>query len=92
MTKPNESYQLILVESYLPEKTSGLHGKVHIRPLQNQGFSTALHVECSKDLATKFPVGTIFRIKAKLTDYKEGGEFLYSNYNWKFEVIESRKN
>jgi len=88
MAKPNEPYQMVLVESYLADSTSGLHGKVRIRPRPGQGFPTSMHVECSKDLSRKYPVGTTFRIKAKLTDREGEGEFLYSYYRWKFEVVE----
>lgn len=87
MAKSNEPYHMIEVESYVPDKTSGLHGKVHIRPCKGQVFSSDLRVECSLSLTTKFPVGTRFRIRAKLTDMQGGGEFLYSSYQWKYEVL-----
>ena len=44
-----------------------------------------MRVECSKQLMRDYPVGTKFRIKAKLTDREDGGEFLYSYFGWKFE-------
>ena len=88
MAKSNELYQTVLVESYQPDRTSGLHGKVHIRPCPGQGFSTTLRVECSKSLSKKYPVGTKFKIKAKLTDLEGAGEFLYSYFGWKYEVVE----
>lgn len=80
-------YELIEVESYVPESTSGLHGKVHIRPVDGSGYPTDLKVECSKKLSNDYPVGTRFRIPVKLTDRKDGGEYLYSSYKWKFEVL-----
>ncbi len=87
MTKQNESYKTIRVESFKAGSTSGLHGSIHIRPLANQGFSTSLHVECSKKLTRDYPVGTIFEIQVKLTDRQGGGEYLYSSYKWPFTVI-----
>jgi hypothetical protein len=87
MAKLNEPYQMIRVESYRPAKTSGLHGKVHIRPCSGQGFSPDMHVECSKRLSMGYPIGSKFKIKAKLTDRKDGGEFLYSYHGWKPELI-----
>ena len=87
MAKSNEPFQMIEVESYLPSSTSGLHGKVHIRPCAGQGFSTDLHVECASALKTKYPPGTRFRIKAKLTDLEGKGDFLYSYFGWKYEVL-----
>lgn len=87
MMKPEESYQMIVVESFTPQSTSGLHGDIHIRPTAGQGVPTTLYVECSKELSKNFPVGTKFRIRAKLTDRKGGGEYLYSSFRWAFEVI-----
>lgn len=87
MAKPDESYRMIVVESYYPASTSGLHGKVHIRPIEGQGIPTAMHVECSKALTKNYPVGSKFRIKAKLTDREGGGEYLYSYFGWDFEVL-----
>lgn len=87
MAKPEENYQLVEVESYSPSDTSGLHGKIHIRPCENQGYPEDMHVECSKELSRDYPVGTRFRIKAKLTDREGSGDFLYSYYRWKYEVL-----
>ena len=85
----NEDYRKVIVESYSPDSTSGLHGEVHIKPLKNQGYSQNIHVQCSKKLSDtkQYPIGTKFRIKAKLTDRLGGGEFLYSSYQWPFEVL-----
>jgi len=82
-------YEWVEVESYLPLSTDGLHGKVHVRPTPGGKFSPDLHVECSKKLSdTKVnPVGTIFRLQAKLTDREGGGEYLYSSWQWKYEVV-----
>lgn len=91
MAKSNEPYQMVLVESYRPNNTSGLHGDVHIRPRPGQGFPLTMHVECSKSLSRSYPVGTIFRIRAKLTDREGSGDFLYSYFGWKFDVVEIGK-
>ncbi len=87
MAKLEEIYRSIRVESYVPSHTSGLHGVVHVRPLPDQGIPTTLHVECSKDLVKNYPVGTVFEIKAKLTDREGKGNYLYSSYKWPFKVI-----
>lgn len=87
MAKHDEEYRLVEVESYLPNATGGLHGKVHIRPCAGQGYPADLHVECSKDLSRNYPVGTRFRIRAKLTDRQGGSDFLYSYFRWKYEVL-----
>ena len=87
MAKLDEPYRLVTVESFVPERTSGLHGEVHVRPLLGQGLAQTLHVECARKLVRNYPVGTIFRIRAKLTDREGGGEYLYSYFRWPVEVI-----
>jgi len=87
MAKLNEPYRMVVVESFKPLATSGLHGEVHIRPVAGQGIPTTLHVECSKKLPRDYPVGTKFRIQAKLTDRDGGGEYLYSYFRWPVEVL-----
>ena len=87
MAKRDEPYLFVAVESYVPRSTSGRHGKVHIRPVSGQGYDEGLGVECSKSLTTDYPVGTRFRIRAKLTDREGRGEFLYSSWRWPVEVI-----
>lgn len=87
MAKPDELYVFVDVESFQPEATSGLHGKVHIRPCKGQGYPETLHVECSKKLSRDYPVGTKFRIRAKLTDREGGGEYLYSHFRWPVQVL-----
>ena len=84
-------YQHVIVESYYTGPTSGLHGVIHIRPAAGQPFPTHLHVECNKDLSdpSKYPVGTRFRLRAKLTDRLGSGEFLYSYFGWPVVVVDS---
>lgn len=50
-----------------------------------------MHVECSKSLSRDYPEGTVFRIKAKLTDREGSGDFLYSYFGWKYDVVELGK-
>jgi hypothetical protein len=87
MAKPDEPYVYVIVESYLPASTNGLHGPVHIRALPGQGYPDDIHVECSKKLSRNYPVGTRFRLRAKLTDREGGKEFLYSSFRWDYEVL-----
>lgn len=87
MAKPDETYRMFVVESFTPNSTSGLHGGIHIRPAAGQEIPTTLHVECSKKLSKDYPVGTKFRIRAKLTDREGGGEYLYSYFRWPVEVL-----
>ena len=81
-------YEMVLVESYILTEQSGKHGKVHIRPIAGHKYSPDLDVACSKKLSRDYPVGTRFVLQAKLTDLEGGGEYLYSSYRWKYEVVE----
>lgn len=88
MSRRDEPYMTIVVESYLPDNTAGLHGPVHIRPIPAQHIDTDMHVECSKALSRNYPVGTRFRIQAKITDKEGGRPFLYSYFGWPYEVVD----
>lgn len=86
MAKPDELYQSVIVETFRV-RLPGHLGDVHVRPVAGQGVDTGLLVECSRALVRDYPVGARFRIRAKLTDREGGGEYLYSSYRWKFEVL-----
>ena len=85
----NEYYD-IEVESFIPARTAGLHGKVHVRPLKGQDpFLPSMYVSCSKILkehTSIYPVGSKFRIRAKITDRQGGKKYIYTHPNW--DVIE----
>jgi hypothetical protein len=84
-------YQYIIVESFIPSNTAGKHGPIHVRPLPGQEpFRTNMFVECSKDLSQSYPIGTRFRIKAKITSRQGGSLFIYSHYSWFYEVLNTR--
>jgi hypothetical protein len=83
-----KDYSEIIVESFIPDSTSALHGIVHIRPLECQGsFLPNMHVECAKELSNDFPLGTQFRIQAKITSRNGGKPFIYSHYKWTYIVM-----
>lgn len=88
MAQLNE-YEMVLVESFVAENTSGKHGKIHIRPVAGNKYPTDLQVACSKSLSDpkRFPVGSKFLLQAKLTDREGGGKYLYSHPRWKYEVV-----
>ena len=81
-------YDYIIVESFVVSNTSGKHGPIHIRPLRNQDpYLETMFVECSKELSYDYPIGTRFRIKAKITSKQGGTPFIYSYYKWGYEVL-----
>ena len=89
MASFDEPYLTVDVESYISANTSGLHRRVHIRPLPSQELPEDMHVACSKILTRDYPVGTAFRLRAKLTDREGGHPFLNSSYRWPITVIKS---
>ena len=84
----NTAYEYLVVESYREQRTSGLHGKIHLRPIEGQNYPTSLRAEGNKSMTSDYPVGTKFKIRAKLTDRQGSGDYLYTSYKWEFEVIE----
>jgi hypothetical protein len=88
--KSNEAYRYIVVESFRA-KLAGHQGDIHVRPVAGQGLSKDLLVECPRAMVRDYPAGTRFRIRAKLTDREGEGEYLYTSYRWKFEVLKAAR-
>ena len=81
-------YEYIKVQSVLV-KESGKHGPVHIKPLPNQDpYLESMWVQCSKVLSNDYPIGTKFRIRAKIVHPAEYRPYISSHYTWPFEVVE----
>jgi len=66
-----------------------MHGDIHARPIEGQGYPKNMHVSCSNKLKNKdlHVVGTKFKLKAKLTDRKSGGQYLYAHHRAPCEII-----
>jgi len=81
-------YAYIIVESFFLADTSGRHGPIHIRPIPGQEpFLNSMFVECSKELSYNYPVGTRFKIQAKIVAKPGGTSFIYSHYSWSYTVL-----
>ena len=87
MAKPWESYQQIIIETY-KEVKSGKSSNTHARPIEGQPYPTTLDVECSRTMRKNHPVGTRFKVFVKLTDREGGGEYLYTSWQWAYEIVE----
>ena len=57
-----------------------------VKPLPGQGVPEYLRVECSKDMRDKYPLGSVFKIQARLTD-REGTTFIFSSFKWAYTKI-----
>lgn len=86
MAQPWSSYSQVVVEAYYAVK-GGKSSRIHVRPAADQAYQQTMDVECSRTMRKAYPVGTKFRIWAKETDREGGKPFLYSHFDWPFEVI-----
>jgi hypothetical protein len=88
MARPNEPTVKVMVESYKAEHTSGMHGDIHVRPVDGQGYPTNINVRCPREMKQNYPVGTRFWIQAKLTDREGGTDFLSTHHSWPWDVVD----
>jgi hypothetical protein len=88
--QPDDDYRDYLVETYrqVGEASSS---RIRVRPLAGQGLDDNMKVRCPKPLRSKHPIGTIFRLKAKVTSREGGTPFLHAPHTWPYEVITPRK-
>lgn len=88
MTDPATHYYYVAVETFVPPDAEPSSNHVRVRPLENQSVSTELRVECDAvHLRRNFKVGTVFILKAKLTD-RDGTPFIYSYMGWEYVTVE----
>jgi hypothetical protein len=79
-------YRKVAIETFRnPGEPSS--ASVRARPLDGQGFSRNMRVECSSTMRKNYPVGTVFIVDVQLIDKEGGNQFLYTYYNWPYEVI-----
>jgi hypothetical protein len=86
MSQPWSQYQQVIVETYSGRKP-GKSSLIHVRPVAGQLFPQTMDVECSRSMRKNHPVGTKFLIWAKETDREGGKPFLYSHFDWPYEVV-----
>ena len=84
-----EGYYKIIVETYELET----HNNVRVRPIAGQVFGTDLNVRCDNSIqdVTRYPLGTRFKLTAKLSTMAGGGEFLHSPHQWPVVPIVDRE-
>lgn len=79
------AYSEYLVETYRNAGEPSGKG-VRVRPLAGQGLPVDMNVECSSRMRSQHPVGTVFVLRAKVTDRQGGPPFLYSSFQWPYRV------
>ena len=87
MANPWSGYRRVVVETFVGG-ARGHHGKIRVRPVEGEYYPSSMVVECSKDMRTRHPVGTKFRIYAKETDRDGSEPFLYTHFSWPYEIVE----
>lgn len=81
-------YDLLLVESFInPDSSGGRRHAASVRPLPGQKYPPGMLVECASELRTKYPAGTVFRLRVTLKQTDHATPHLYSYYGWPFEVV-----
>ena len=65
--------------------------KIRVRPVPGQGLRLDLRVHCRTDMRERYPVGTQFRVRAKLTTHRDGREFLYVPDSYMFQPVDRKK-
>ncbi len=61
---------------------------VKIRPIAGQRFGTDLNIRCDASLrdTTRYPLGSRFNVRVKLSTMAGGEDFLHSPHQWQTSV------
>jgi hypothetical protein len=79
-------YRKIAIHTYQSSNEASSKS-IRARPLPGQGIATTMHVECSSKMRNKYPVGTVFVIKAQITNREGGPDFVYTSWQWPYSTI-----
>ena len=78
-------YRYVIIETYRSDNELSRHS-IRARPLSGQGLSTTLKVECSTSMRELHPIGTKFKVWAKIKN-TEDAPHLYTSWQWKYEIV-----
>lgn len=89
MARDPWAYRDVAVESVPDART----GRLRIKPMAGQAYATAMRVQCARALSdpARYPAGTRFLIRAKLTDRAGGTPFLYAWHGDPVRVLAPRE-
>lgn len=89
MARDPWAYREVAVESVVDPGSS----RLRIKPMAGQAYSTGMRVQCARLLTDpeRYPAGTRFLIRAKLTDRDGGAPFLYSWHGDAVRVLSDRE-
>jgi hypothetical protein len=83
MARDIHAYREVAVESFYDG------ARVRVRPLNGQAYHSGLRVDCPQAMRDpeRHPVGTCFKVLAKLTDRLGGTPYLYIYHGDPIEVL-----
>ena len=89
MARESWLYREVAVESVLDART----GRLRIRPVPGQAYSSSLRVQCARLLSDPehYPAGTRFLLSAKMTDRQGGQPFLYAWHGDPVDVMSAAR-
>jgi hypothetical protein len=85
MARDPWAYREVAVESAVDPRT----GELRIKPMAGQAYATSMRVQCARALRDpeRYPAGTRFLIRAKLTDRAGGAPYLYAHHGDPVKVL-----
>jgi hypothetical protein len=85
MARDPWAYREVAVESAVDPRT----GELRIKPMAGQAYATSMRVQCARALRDpeRYPPGTRFLIRAKLTDRAGGAPYLYAHHGDPVKVL-----
>ena len=87
-----EYYRYVIIETFLHSGGASKH-LVRARPIPGQGLAPSMRVECSSSMRDRHPIGTKFKVWARIKDTDQTPH-LYTFWRWKYDVVndEETKN
>lgn len=78
-------YRHVLIQTYQAHGEPSKHG-IRAKVVPGQGLPSELRVECSSKMRESHPVGTIFKVWAKVKD-TDRDPHIYTSWQWNYEVL-----
>ncbi|SCZ84275.1 hypothetical protein [Nitrosomonas mobilis] len=82
-------YRNVIIETFHHTGGSSKHS-IRARPLLGQGLSTSMRVECSSSMREGHPLGTLFKVRAKIKNTVQELH-LYTSWQWAYEIINAQE-
>jgi hypothetical protein len=87
MLKPRPGYEIVVVETSTEGPSGGHRSPIRVLNVPDETFPEVMHVRFPTKVREAHPIGTRFRVYARLVDDRDGRSFLHTNHNWPIEVL-----